>query len=386
MKITADYIFLSEGKLVSDICIDVGDNGIIKEVTTIAGEETDIVRYKGILVPGLFNCHAHMELAGHHFENTEGVENFLLQMKKAYNSGLFSKNTKQIKTQQDDFYKQGINFVADICNTENSIESKKNSKITFYNFIEVFESYFDKTDEKFKNQLKIQQIFQNNGLLSSLAPHAMYSLSEKMLEIFSKYNTDNKCISTIHFKECSKENDLLKLQQKLYNTLTSNEITFKTKFYREKNTEEVFKALFHIDQAILLVHSIYMNKNECDFIREHYKNSAICICPSSNLKLEGKMAKNEIIEKYSKKVFLGTDGEVSNKKMQILYEMFLFQNYYNQSIEEILSMVTNFPAEFFQQKKMGKIKPGYKPGICLIKNFNKRKMMLTKESESERIF
>ena len=138
MIIEADYIFV-DGSLLQGKYVEVTNDGTIVSIGDKI-EHSDTEEHQGILIPGMFNCHTHLELAGSSFEKADGLMDFLSQMKNYYRSNKEIENIFEIQKLNDFFYDQGIHFCADILNTEQTLSIKKQSKIKFYNFIEFFYS------------------------------------------------------------------------------------------------------------------------------------------------------------------------------------------------------------------------------------------------------
>ena len=369
MKISADLIFTGDGRLIPNGIIETNENGVIIEIYE-SSEEKEINHFEGIITPGFFNSHVHLELAGAKFKNNDGFEGFLLEMKNWINNPKNHLNHDEIKKQDKYLYDQGINFCADISNTEKTIQVKKQSKIKYVSFLEIYESLNDQTKEKFENVCSLKEKFSSQGLFCSVVPHSFYALSDLMVQYIKAYNSRNKSFSTIHFKEQMRENNLYQCKKDVYSALNDNYLDTFLKKYANTNIHATMDELFDHDQRVLVVHGIYMGTDDALKIHNDFMNSALCICPSSNLNLENRMADAKTVKVFSNRVFLGTDSQASNSEMNFLKEMFLFQEYYNESVFSVLKKVTSAPAEFFECSNMGKIKPGNNPGLNLITNID----------------
>lgn len=384
MKITGDYIFTEDGQLVTDMCIITDEDGNITDLE-YNNNDQETIRYEGIIVPGLFNCHSHLEIASVGFGNIDGLGDFLNKM-KIYQASMKETSPEVNITKLDThLYKQGIEFCADVSNSDVTIPVKEKSKITYFSFIEIFESLLDDPEEKFQKGLKIEQQFLIRNLKCFVVPHSLYSISKKLIQLLSGYNHDNKGYSSIHFKESFKENELYDFQNEIYKSLNTNYLDNFSNKFSPSEILHVLNELFHEDQRIVFVHNIYMNEKERIWLSKNQKNCALCICPSSNLNIEKKMTDSENLSFFKNHVFLGTDSSASNPKMSFINEMFLIQQNFHFNLEKIFKMSTIDPSVFFNEKRKGKIQVGNQPGLVLISNADLRKMKLTNQSQTERI-
>jgi aminodeoxyfutalosine deaminase len=383
MKFKSDFIFV-QGELLSGKTIVTDGLGTILSIEDQLVSD-DIPCLPGIIVPGLFNCHAHLELAGTHFEKADGLTDFLMQMKNYYKEGMGSNNFEEIENLEKSLYEQGIEFCADIVNTDKTIQIKRKSNISYYNFIEYFESSFDCPKEKFNQLVSLKENFKRFFSDSYLCPHSLYTISNEFIHLYRTYIAEYKDIASIHFKESLKEESLNMLKNEVYNHQNTNTLPNICKNFEESHLLLLLNEIFDHKQGILFVHNIYMNEKESAFIRETYDNTAICVCPTSNLFIEKRLTDKSNIENFKKKVFLGTDSPASNPKMSFVNEMFLFQKNYNVKIQELIQICTEHPSQFFLQNEKGKIQPGKKPGLVLITSIDYNQMKLTRKSKTMRL-
>jgi len=385
MKVTADFIFTGDGKWMTDTYIETNDKGKIVNIGSTENV-SNIKRLRGLIVPGFFNCHTHLELADARLGPVRGLNEFLTKMKIYWSEPPNRKNRKkEIEELDQFFFQQGVEFCADISNTNFTIETKKKSRITYHNFIEVFEKLSDDSSEVFTKAKKIKEEFLNHHLQASIVPHSLYSISGFIRESLRDYNSNYQEISSIHFKENFKENQLWQIQAEIYNPQTIREIEIFQQKFQEKDILAILNEIFDRQQKVIFVHNIYMNEKEVEWILKHQKNCAFCICPTSNINLEQKMTNYEVLQKMENKIFLGTDSRASNEKMSFINEMLILQENYNYNLDEIIKISSQYPSAFFIQKNKGKIKPGNQPGLVLLTDMNLRKMKLGPESKSVRI-
>lgn len=385
MKISADFILTEDFRLRNGLYIDISDDGTIREIAEKSNNESGIRHYEGIISPGFFNCHMHLELAGADFGTSEGLEDFLKTMKEYLENSENSENSAEILRLDKDLFEQGIEFCADISNTEKTLDIKSKSRIRYHNFIELYESLHDDPEIIFQKAEQQCDKFKKNKLTASICPHSCYSVSPALTKLISAYNKDNKEISSIHFKENFKENDLFVFQHFIYSSLNISYLKKFTKKFYERNVLDVLNEIFEPDQRVIYVHAIYLNEKERKWLLKHQQNCALCLCPVSNMNIEKNMIRKKQLEFFKDNIFFGTDSPASNPEMKFIKELFLAQKNFNLPTEQILKMATYDPSLFFDQRDKGIIQKGKKPGLVNIRNIDQKKMLFTGKTTTTRI-
>src|SRR5690606_33422456 len=113
-----------------------------------------------------------------------------------------------IKDAENEMYENGIVAVGDICNTTDSIATKKNSRIQWHNFIEVLNLSDAKANEVItENENLLNQFLQElPAHRSNLTIHAPYTVSPLTANLVNRA-TKQKIIS-VHNQETASENEL----------------------------------------------------------------------------------------------------------------------------------------------------------------------------------
>lgn len=367
MKIKTKYVLLNAEKIKENQIITTDKNG--KIISIVDGEE-DSSFLDGIVVPGFFNCHTHSEFAEHKPLNVSGLTEFIKMIK----TQKIETTQNSIKKLDKNFQKQGVKFVVDICNTDKTIQMKQSSNIIYYNCIEIYAKKRVKTNDILKRAKKIFLQFKKNNLEVFFVPHSCYTMNKVIVNFF-KEHPDNS-FASIHLYETKKEKSIQLFQKEIYG-----------KRFINGNVFETLKALFDTNISILFVHGIHLDFNEAQALHTYFPNSALCVCPTSNLYLEKKLADKEVISVFGNRVFIGTDSNLTNPEMSIIKEMYLFQHYYKKSFIDVINSVTYHPAIFFglEKKGYGVIKNGYNPGLNLLKNVDMKNLRITKETIIQKI-
>ncbi len=383
--IFAPYIFdgISD-KPHTNTCVLVDESGLVKgfvDKNTI--NPTEI--YDGIIVPGLFNSHCHLEHSGMNIEKVEDLTDFIYQLRyyTADENWNYSKN--DIAQVDKMMAKEGIVFCADISNSVSTIEQKIESEINYHTFLELFGVNKKESRKFFLDGLEKKKLFNLKNLFSSLTPHSFYSLSDELMILLLDYIVDNENFMSVHFMESYKELHPKQISHDISNRLNNKQIVSK------ENIETISECLARLLSKnpyrgkVLFIHAIYIDVKMLELLDKLLINSWFCICPTSNLFIEKRMISANILEKHIKRVVLGTDGQASNSLMSIVQEMFLFQDYYKLPFWKVLNCVTKNPSQFFEQHNLGKIEIDKKSTLVHISNFDFHNEALTKWSRGEKI-
>ena len=134
-KIAAQYVYTNTGAPIKNGVVAYNDTtGEIVAISQLEKETANTVFQNGILVPGFVNAHCHLELAYAKglIPQCQHLTDFLRKITEIQSSMEF--NLADCIEADNEMYRNGINAVGDISNTEHSASVKANSKICYYNF------------------------------------------------------------------------------------------------------------------------------------------------------------------------------------------------------------------------------------------------------------
>ncbi len=190
-------------------------DGTIEAIVPFEQAGVDVEMLEGILIPGLINCHCHLELS--HLKNVipphTGLIEFLCSVvtKRGFAPEIIQ---QEIERAEQEMYNNGIVAVGDIGNTADTASVKSKSNIRWQNFVEVLSFTDEKAEENFNHYKFVAEELHNALSTShfahrtSLVPHAPYSISPKTFELINAA-TKNQIIS-IHNQEHPAEDELYK--------------------------------------------------------------------------------------------------------------------------------------------------------------------------------
>ena len=350
----------------------------ILEIVSASDAGEDIQTRKGILSPGLINCHCHLELS--HLKNVipphTGLVEFLCSVvtKRDFAPEIIQ---QEIINAEKEMYNNGIIAVGDIGNTSDTAEVKSNSKIHWQNFVEVLsftDVHAEKNLEHYIQVAKTLELkLQSSNIIqrTSLVPHAPYSISPKTFKLINQL-TKNQIIS-IHNQEHPAEDELYKTgggdYLKLFKVFGMNESPFPV---TGKCSIRSILPYFNNGQTIFLIHNTFMPEEDVEFAKDYAKEKDLnliwCLCINANLYIENKVPPIEMLMNHYCPLVLGTDSYSSNWQLSITKEMQSIQNNFPAiPLETILQWATINGAKALDwDDELGSFEKGKKPGVVLI--------------------
>jgi cytosine/adenosine deaminase-related metal-dependent hydrolase len=383
--ISADIVYPVSQPPIKNGVLGMNEDGSIHSIFTKeqAQQLKNVSYYEGVLVPGFINTHCHLELS--HLQGKIEMETGLTNFIKAILSQRAQPEELMVSAMEkadQEMYANGIVAVGDISNLLISKETKLQSKIQYYTFIELF-GFNRPSQPIIVAGLQLKNDFL--PLKSSIVPHAPYSVSTQLFQEIGKVTTVADIIS-IHNQETVGENEL-------FETGTGAFAEFFTELgiaQSEAHNSARSSLNYHLPQLpkdvnTLLVHNTFSDRDAIGFAQQTHQRLYWCLCPNANLYIEGVLPDVELLEKEAVKITLGTDSLASNHQLNILSEMQTLQNLKSIAFETLLSWATLNGAEFLEiDSQYGSFEVGKKPGIILLENIEDAK--ITAETKIKRLF
>lgn len=347
-RISAQYVFTLAGRPLKRGVVIAADDGTIAGVEDTGGELRETAGtefYNGILIPGLVNCHSHLELS--HMRNAiprgEGLRKFI-----SYIRDLRMAESRKIMAAAEkadrEMYNGGVVACGDISNDSVSFDVKQGSSVRYFTFSEVFGSDPLQADEKINGAIAVAEAAVKAGLPVQITPHAVYSVSDRLFTLARKHISSESVIS-LHFLESDDER-----------TMAADHL--------EKALE-----LSGLASRLILVHNTVITGSEIERLAQE-DNIWFCLCPSSNIHISGVMPPVSLLREKTDRIVVGTDSLASNNSLDMLAGLKLLQNAAPDiRLDEIIRWGTlNGAMALKMSESLGSIEPGKKPGLLLIEN------------------
>lgn len=384
-RLSAHYLF--DGiNLIKFGVLEIDDDGTILSVSKAADnlkEISGLSFYNGILMPGMINMHCHLELSDLHKaipENT-GLSGFIAMVNNLKSINKAETKLKSIEKADNTMYVSGIASVADVCNSDISLNTKLKSNIYYHNFIECIGIRKSDIFKKLTDCKLLLDKFNNAGLSTSLTPHAIYSLHPELFKTILDLNNN---IFSLHFFESNQEREL-------YNGVENSLLSFLNNIDYDYKIPDIGLSLSDLKNSMknanmVLVHNVDLQEDIC-YSMYSSENVFPCLCPNSNIFISDKIPDIDNLMKLSNNIVVGTDSLASNHNLSLIAELYSISKFYPDiPIVELLKWVSSNGAKALGlQQKFGNFTIGTKPGVVLLSNIDLKKLSITPKTYSRRI-
>lgn len=357
--------------------------GTVLDVSSPPGIDSmpQVEFYSGILLPGMVNAHTHLELSylKGSIGQGRGFAGFAAGLRD--NRGRFSRKDIDSAIEYNDarMWADGVQAAGDICNGRNTFAAKKESRITYHSFIEMFGLDAGPAEAAHVASLRDEAVAA--GLRATVTPHAMYSLNEEGFGLAVGWG-DNSPLS-IHFMESPGEAELFENKGEMRKWY--DEAGFGTDFTASyASPAERVVSLVPAERKVLLVHNTMVGRQEIDILTDHFGNNAtFVLCPRSNRFITGLTPPVALLRKNNVRIAIGTDSLASNHSLSLVEELKALGEV---PLEEALGWVTIKGAEALGlDDVIGSFVKGKRPGAVLLTGVDWSDMSLSPEAETIRL-
>lgn len=386
---SAQYIFTNEGPPLKRGIVSVKSDGTIAGVEDSGGnlsERESAEFHNGIIIPGLVNCHCHLELS--HMKGrfvpgsglAEFLKNFRTKRENGNETMLFS-----AAEADREMYSGGVVLCADICNTRMTFDIKKKSRIKYISLLEVFGLQPEKAGRRMDEVLQLAGIARDYNLPFSIVPHAAYSISLTLFRLL-KEATENNRITSLHFMETEAEKSFLKYYDgPLMESYRDSELLPENQEIVSDHAEAVLEEVTPSGNLIL-VHNTFADRTTIKKVRKR-ENLYWCLCPRANMYIEDHVPPVDLLTGEGCRIVIGTDSLASNDSLDILAELKVLQAHFPEiPLAELVRWATlNGATALRQENTYGSIRRGKKPGLLLLQDVDLQNMRLLPETRVRRL-
>lgn len=364
-RISAQYVFTMAGRPLTRGVVTVDDDGTVAGVEDTGGNLTESAGtefYNGIIIPGLINCHAHLELS--HMRGLIPAGGGLGKFVEAVRTMREASQEEVVAaaaSADSDMFAEGIAACGDISNNSLTEVIKRDSAISYLTFAEVFGTDPSVASSRMSNAEMVVNKLSASRLPVQITPHSLYSISQPLWRMIREKISRDSVIS-MHFLESEDERKL-------------------TSRHAETALE-----LSHLAAHLLLVHNTVITRDEASAVAAA-GNTWFCLCPSSNMYISGIMPPAAMLREITDRITVGTDSLASTGSLSMISEMRLLQDTApHLALEEIIRWATiNGARALKMDNTLGSIEPGKKPGLLLLEPVDLVNMRLLPESRVSRL-
>ena len=372
-KFSADRIFTGQEFSKQGQVLVVEDDGTIADLVDRDRAGEGVQHLDGILSPGFVNCHCHLELS--HLKGVipdgEGMVAFLLSVMGNRNVE-FGVIQSAIQLAEEEMSVSGIVAVGDICNTTDTLLQKKKRNLYYHHFAEALGFAGSTAPARFQQAIEVCHAFTAlNPGKSSVVPHAPYSVSKELFGLIDAL--DPEALLSIHNQESAAEDEFFGSgggeMHKLFSAIGVNTTDF---IAPGISSLQYYLPMIRNTHRLLLVHNVTTDVADLKWIgyyQHELPKLSWCLCPNSNLYINGILPDVALFRRYGLDLVVGTDSLASNYALDMMTELQTICTYFPViPLKEMLQWVTfNGARALGIEGRYGSFETGKNPGLVLIR-------------------
>lgn len=276
---------------------------------------------KGVLLPGLVNAHAHLELTGMRglLEDLSFREWILALTKTREKAMHGARRQVAARCGVAEGLLAGITSFGDVSDTGDSLDALRTFGARGVVFREVFGPAPGQAMDALKDlSVSVERLRQKAGSLLrvGVSPHAPYTVSDDLFAATAEFARREGYPLTVHLAESQAEHDLVVSGQGPFaEGWRKRGIPVAP---RGQSPVELLGRLGVLDSRPLLVHCVRVNERDMRAIATH--GAAVVHCPASNAKLGHGIAPICALQSLGITIALGSDSVASSNRMDLLDE------------------------------------------------------------------
>ena len=375
---------LEAGKVVT-----LSDDGVVTDVseTPNLDREAGVEFFPGVIVPGFFNAHCHLELS--HLRGSIAPGGGFTAFARGMRAARVGKSLPSVKTDGHGYatssspavfwdakmWAEGVSVVGDICNGDTTFDLKTRSPIKYRNFCELFGLGANPA-----RTFSLRDKAVETGLEAYVTPHSTYSLNREAFAIAAEPSLPCHCEgkarsnpASIHFLESEQEIELFKKRGPLWDWYSEQGLT--PDFLDYGGPAERLVAQTPPDRPVMLIHNCCVTQRDIDIVMSHFTAPVTWVlCPGSNRYISGLVPPVDLLRRNGLRIAVGTDSLASNTALSMVEEM------------RLLAELTDVPlAELLGWVAADTIAPGRSPGLVHLTGVDLRTPTLTEQTKAQRI-
>jgi aminodeoxyfutalosine deaminase len=364
----AKYVIVEPDLILQNAVLYISPSGRISRVASWkdvpANSDTRVVDWgSSVIMPGLINAHAHLELTSLHGQLSEFGSftdwlSQLINIRRSWTAEDFlASAAKGAKLS----LASGTTLVGDITSSGVGWRATERENLRRVVFEEVIALSPDQADQVLEqlNPL-LQQTDPNSLLVHGISPHAPYSVSAQLYMRAAELARSRGMILATHLAETPAEIKLLRDGTgEFRGFLNARGVLPPDWKSPELSPVSYLNTLGVLGPLCLLIHCNYLDCASIDMIRK--ARSSVAYCPRSHHYFGHEKHPVRDLLDQGINVALGTDSLASNSSLSMIDEMrFLFQKRKDLKPEEIFSSATvNGAAALNFGGTLGRLRRGY---------------------------
>jgi aminodeoxyfutalosine deaminase len=371
----ADHLLPGDAPPLADGAVVVGGGGEVLDVGPAAEvlprhAGAEIVRVRGVLLPGLVNAHTHLELSAMRGRvgggcGFVGWVDALIAHRHEMSP---EEDSEAIDAAVDELVRSGTVAVGEVTNSLAAVQPLARRGIAGCVFHEVFgqdRAAVLRRVAGLRAELEERvPLWPSRDLAYAPAPHTLYTTHEDAIRALFEAVTRMEARTSLHLAEHAPERRAIE---------HGDGPVPEWLFARAKQRPEWPKVpLFDyaervgaLSPSVLLVHMVEARAEE--LARVVAKGSPVVLCPRSNLHIEMKLPPLLALRSAGIEAALGTDSLASNASLDVLAEAkALADRFPGVPAHELVTMATWNGARALGRTDLGRLAKGARPGLLAV--------------------
>ena len=371
----ADHVLPGDALPIADGAVVVGESGVVLDVGRAVDVlprhvGADLVRVRGILLPGLVNAHTHIELSAMrgHVGGGRGFVGWVDALIAHRQELAPEEESEAIDAAVDELVRTGTVAVGEVTNSLAAVHPLARRGIAGCVFHEVFgqdRASVLRRVEGLRAELeeRVPQ-WPSRDLAYAPAPHTLYTTHEDALRALLEAVRRMEGRTSLHLAEHAPERRAIE---------HGDGPVPEWLFARTKQRPDWPKVplldyaerVGALSQSVLLVHLAEARVDELSRIAD--KRAPVVLCPRSNLHIETKLPPLLAVRSAGIEAALGTDSLASNASLDVLAEAkALADRFPGVPAHELVTMATWNGARALGRTDLGRLSKGARPGLLAV--------------------
>jgi cytosine/adenosine deaminase-related metal-dependent hydrolase len=371
----ADHVLPGDALPIADGAVVVGEHGDVLDVGAAAEllprhAGAEVVRVRGVLLPGLVNAHTHIELSAMRGRvgGGRGFVGWVDALIAHRHEMSPEEDSEAIDAAVDDLVRCGTVAVGEVTNSLAAVGPLARRGIGGCVFHEVFgqdRAAVLRRVEGLRAELEERvPLWPSSDLAYAPAPHTLYTTHEEAVRALLDAVRRMDARTSLHLAEHAPERRAIE-----HGDGPVPEWLFTRAKQRPEWPEvplfDYAERVGALAPNVMLVHLVEARADELARVAE--KGSPVVLCPRSNLHIEMKLPPLLALRSAGIEAALGTDSLASNASLDVLAEAkALADRFPGVPARELVTMATWNGARALGRSDLGRLSKGARPGLLAV--------------------
>ena len=371
----AKYVLVDSHVLLQNTALDITEDGHISDIyswqdSSCTPEDTVVDWGTAVIMPGLINAHAHLELTllGDQPIRFHSFTDWLTQLMAGRRSWSREELQSSVKQGISLSLASGTTMVGDIASDRITHSGNHGNPLRQVIFMESIAFSPDRAEENIADLNRALETAEPSDLIKyGISPHAPYSVSGELYRGLSKLAQQRKLLLSTHIAETAAEIQFLQTGTGQFRDFLQSMNIIPSGWTPPGLLPIPYLySLGVLGPNCLLIHCNYMDRDSIDTVA--HSGSSIVYCPRSHAFFGHPQHPVRQLLNAGINIALGTDSLASNTTLSMLDEMrFLSKNRTDLKSEEILQAATFNGAKALKYgSSLGLLKSGYRADMTVL--------------------